>query len=105
MKLDKTTKDQISRDISNAVTIGELTKTESKKQTRWTRNSVGVEYYVHDFENMKFPRYIYRLIIEQDETVKAIRIDKEHIYQTPRTMNEAFAKLLFMKIWPDVGVF
>lgn len=100
----KTERDETSRDKSTAILNEKITHVQSNLKTRWNRNDTSTQYIEHDFTVSDAPDYIYRLTIEQDQTIKAQRYNKERPYNTPRRLSDVMAKILYMKIWPNVGI-
>lgn len=97
-------RDEKSRDKSTAILNDKITLVASSVRTRWNRNGSAVQYAEHDFTISDAPKFIYRLTIEQDQTIVARRYDKERPYNTPRSLSHALAKILYMKVWPNVGI-
>lgn len=92
--------DQRSKDISSAKLAAKLKHIAKSTKTRWA--STGNEQFVEHLFELEGTNHIYTLNVSADHTIKAFRAQGP--YKTPRTMSDDFAKLLYMKVWPDVGI-
>lgn len=95
--------DELSRDRSNAILVEKLTRTAGPTLTNhWTGK--GYSHNAVTVFRLEGSKYEYRLVVEQDHSVSALRYNPERLNDTPRKLSDHFAKLLYMKVWPDVGI-
>jgi hypothetical protein len=97
-------RDERSREKSTHALNDKIKLISSNERMRWQRNGVSAKYMEHDFTIDGVVNYVYRLTIEEDQSIKAQRFDKERTFNTPRSLSADFAKVLYMKVWPNVGI-
>lgn len=100
--MDKAQRDQHSRDVSDHKLVEKLTHKGVEIKQDWSHRE-WQQYAQHVF-TIEGSKHVYWLFVYADQSMKALRHNPEHPMDTPRTLSPEFAKLLYMKVWPDVGI-